>query len=88
MRKIIRSFLQQIFLPELFHYCTEWYILLTPAVQLGPAAHLAGEALLDAGLEVVVWVCVTWVLRKVQLLNFSQSEAKKTLLGFVVFVDD
>ena len=47
------------------------YILVTPAVPLGPAAHLAGEALLDAGLEVVIWVCVTWVLRKVQLLHLS-----------------
>ena len=29
---------------------------MTPAVPLTPATHVAGRALLDTGLEVVIWV--------------------------------
>ena len=37
--------------PKLLNPRTECHILVTPAVPLGRAAHLAGQALLDAGLE-------------------------------------
>ena len=56
-------------LPDLFHVGTELHVWATPAVPARPAAHLGGEALLEAGLEVIVRVQVAGVLRQVQLLN-------------------
>ena len=61
------------FSPELLYGCAGWEVL-TPAVPPGPAAHLAGEAPPHTGLEVVVRVWVTRVLREVQLLNFSRCD--------------
>ena len=62
-------------LPVLVHLRAEQATWLTPAVPLGPAAHLPGEALLDARLEVVVLVLVAGILGEVQLLNLGQGQA-------------
>ena len=56
---------------------------MTPPVPLGPASYLAGLALLDARLEVVLRVCVTGVPRKIQLLNLGHDEVVVVVGGNV-----
>ena len=65
------------------HGGTEWCVPLSPSVPLGPAAHRAGLALLDAGLEVVVRVCVAGVLSKVQLLHLGHDQVVVVVGGHV-----
>ena len=56
---------------------------MTPPVPLGPTSHLAGLALLDASLEVVVRVCVARVPRKIQLLHLGHDQVVVVVGGNV-----
>ena len=60
--------------PVLLQGVTWWDVLGTPAVPLGPAADMSGEALPDTGLEVVSWISVARMQGMVQLLNLRQSD--------------
>ena len=51
--------------PELTHVCTESQVRATPSVPAGPTSHLPGEALLEAGLVVVIMVRVARVFWQV-----------------------
>jgi hypothetical protein len=70
-------------LPVLVHLSTKRPVRLTPSVPFGPAAHLPGEALLDARMEVVVPVRVAGVLGDVKLLDLSDGQAVVVALGVI-----